>query len=315
MAEFLKRLLKFVLFLVPAFAVIFIIWGLFPKLRNTSNIRLNKEQFSQLRLQEFKRVKNIDILFIGPSLCYRGFDTRIFKKYGYNTHNLGTSRQTPMQTKYLLKQYLKSINPTLVIYVLDPFITSAGTGVESATDFISNQYLSDSLTLQMVKEQNDIKVYNTFAYCYLRDKLLPYSNESISYVNQKYITGGFVERPVTYYKHDKLPSIKYIFNSQQLNSLEEIVQFLGECKQKFLFVYPPITSGKYTSISNRNDFIKNIERFGDVYNFNGKVILDDSLHFYDDKHLNQHGVEIYNREFLKVLGTKINTIVRPPNTN
>ena len=310
MKGFISISLKFIGFLVPVFIVIFIIWSSVPVLRNTSNIRFTEDQFSSLRLKELKKVNNIDILFIGSSLCYRGFDTRIFKKYGYNTFNVGTSSQTPMQTKYLLKQYLKKLNPKLVIYSIDPFVSSIGSGVESATNIISNRYLSDSLTIQMVNEQNDIKVYNTFAYCFLRNKLLIDNNQIGTDKTQKYIPGGYVEKMITYYKYDNPPSIKYNFDGKQLNALKEITHYLKRYNQDFFFVFPPITSGRYKSISNSIYFVESIKMFGDLYNFNGKVGLDDSLHFYDDRHLNQRGVEIYNHKLLEVLGVKINTIIK-----
>lgn len=51
---------------------------------------------SYTRLSEVEDIKNIDILFLGSSHTYRGFDTRIFSKYGYSTFNLGTTSQTPI---------------------------------------------------------------------------------------------------------------------------------------------------------------------------------------------------------------------------
>ncbi|MEN9611035.1 MAG: hypothetical protein RLZZ628_1849 [Bacteroidota bacterium] len=309
MNNFIKNIAQFIVFFIPFFLGLFIVWSLVPELRFSSNIRFVKEQTSSLRSQEVQHVKNIDILFIGSSLCYRGFDVRIFNSFGYNTFNLGTSSQTPIQTKYLLKQYLNKIKPKLVIYAIDPFVTSSKNGVESATELISNHYLSGKLNIDMLFEVNDLKLYNTYLYIFLNETRLPKNNEIIDN-DQQYIKGGFVERKIAYYKHFTPPILFHIFDKNQLKALNEIKEIFEESKQKFFFVYPPITSNRYKTIKNNEKFISNIENFGALYNFNNNQMLDDSLHYYDDVHLNQYGVEIYNREFLKMLKPKMDSLLR-----
>ena len=44
-----------------------------------------------------------------------------------------------------------------------------------------------------------------------------------------------------------------------------------------------------------------MESFGDYTNFNNNSCLNDSLHFYDNNHLNQAGVEIFNKELIRKL--------------
>jgi hypothetical protein len=308
MNKFIKNIAKFILFFIPIFLGFFLIWSLNPALRISSNIRFVNEETSYLRGQEAKRVNNIDILFIGPSLCYRGFDVRIFKSFGYNTFNLGSSAQTIIQTKYLLRQYLKKIKPKLVIYAIDPFITASKDGVESTCDIISNQYLSEGLSLQMLFEVNDLKLYNTFLYSYLYKTILP--KNTIVDDNQKYIEGGFVESKMAYYKYSKILTVSHVFAKKQQNALKEIKEIFEESKQKFFFVYPPITSNQYNSINNNEEFIGDIEKFGEIYNFNNNKFLNDTLHYYDAVHLNQHGVDIYNHEFLKLLKPKIDSLIR-----
>ena len=87
------------------------------------------------RLNEVKNIKNIDILFLGSSHTYRGFDTRVFKKNGYNSFNLGSSSQSPIQTLTLTKRYLNQLNPKLIVYEVYP-TTFTIDGIESSLDII-----------------------------------------------------------------------------------------------------------------------------------------------------------------------------------
>ena len=45
-------------------------------------------------------------------------------------------------------------------------------------------------------------------------------------------------------------------------------------------------------------------KYSTYYNFNKIVTLNDSLHFYDSHHLNQNGVEIFNKRLIKILNEK-----------
>lgn len=44
-----------------------------------------------------------------------------------------------------------------------------------------------------------------------------------------------------------------------------------------------------------------MQKYGEYYDFNGLPELDDSLHFYDNVHLNQEGVEIFNKIVIEIL--------------
>ena len=89
------------------------------------------------RVKDAEKIKNPDILFIGSSHSYRGFDTRVFQKHGIKAFNLGSSSQTPINSKVLLKQYLDKINPKMV--VIEAYAgTISADGVESSLDLLSN---------------------------------------------------------------------------------------------------------------------------------------------------------------------------------
>jgi len=79
----------------------------------------------------------VDILFLGSSHSYRGFNPQYFS--GYKTFNLGSSAQTPIQTNLLLKRYLHQLNPKTIVYEVYPISLSID-GVESSSDIIANDH-------------------------------------------------------------------------------------------------------------------------------------------------------------------------------
>src|SRR5438477_3987320 len=57
------------------------------------------------RLREVESVGSVDILFIGSSHAYRGFDPRLFAETGLTSFNLGSKAQSPLNSYFLLKHY------------------------------------------------------------------------------------------------------------------------------------------------------------------------------------------------------------------
>ncbi|MEL6133281.1 MAG: hypothetical protein AAFR59_07965, partial [Bacteroidota bacterium] len=69
-------------------------------------------------------------------------------------------------------------------------------------------------------------------------------------------------------------------------------------------VYAPITQASYSACQNTSAYDSLFTELGPYHNFNGKLPLVDSLHFYDAHHLNQEGVEIFNQAVLEILSIK-----------
>ena len=139
MKNFISNTVLFLLFLSIFYSTFLIIWVHYAPSRFKPNIIYNMGSYGFMysRLSEIKNYENTNILFLGSSHAYRGFDTRIFLDKGLKSFNLGSSSQTPLQTKVLLKRYLERLNPKLVIYEVYPE-TFTIDGVESSLDIIAN---------------------------------------------------------------------------------------------------------------------------------------------------------------------------------
>jgi hypothetical protein len=77
----------------------------------------DSSSYTRLTMHEFYNQENIDILFMGASHCYRGFDTNVTDEMlGCNTFNLGSSSQL-LDTTYLLMREAVETNDIDHIYV------------------------------------------------------------------------------------------------------------------------------------------------------------------------------------------------------
>ena len=139
MKKFLKKIFYFTLFILVFYFVFIFIWGNFAPYSLKVNLMTfeGKNVHTYLKLKEVKKVRKVDILFIGSSRCYRGFDVRIFKKYNFTSYNLGTTSQSPIQSEMLLKKHLNRIKPKVVVFEVNPLMFSID-GLESSLDIISN---------------------------------------------------------------------------------------------------------------------------------------------------------------------------------
>jgi hypothetical protein len=66
-------------------------------------------------------------------------------------------------------------------------------------------------------------------------------------------------------------------------------------------VFAPVTTSEYEALGDMTLFNNQMRDLGDYYNFNEIMTLNDSLHFYDAHHLNQHGVELFNQRLIELL--------------
>lgn len=303
MKKYFKNILLFALFAFFLYSIfLFIAVSFFPE-------QIKKNIFyipiayghSFTRFSEVDTVENIDILFLGSSHAYRGFDTRIFEKYGYKTFNLGSSSQTPLQTEVLLNRYLEKLNPKIIIFDVNPMIFSMK-GEESAYDLISND-INDINSFFMTLQLNHTKIFNTFLFATTIDifKLNKNLKEETIKNDDTYIKGGYVQKDISYFKIQNEKEDRWIKIKNQNSAFERIVNKIKSKEIKLILVQAPITLNLKNSYSNNSEFDDYVKKFSTYYNFNELLKLDDSLHFFNSHHLNQNGVEIFNEELIKIL--------------
>lgn len=301
--EFLNKILIFILFVSTVYILLIIVSGLFlpEELTTNLNYRIGSNGHMFSRTKEIDKHKNIDILFLGSSHAYRGFDTRIFKENGLSSFNLGSSSQTPIQTNVLLERHIKEINPKIVIYDVYPDAMESD-GVESSVDIIANSR-NDFLSINMAYKINNIKTYNTLLYGFFRDIM----NLNSDFVEEKikeddlYINGGFVERKSI----SKSLSIaeeeerNWVTNKSQIIAFEDNLEILKRNNTKVILVQTPYLN--YDKYLNNDSINRYYNKLGiPYYNFNEILDLSND-YYYDYSHLNQQGVEIFNYKLISIL--------------
>ncbi len=317
MKTFINSILLFIPFSTVMYILLLIVWGdcVSKQLKTNLNYKIGSYGHMHSRLRNIETEKDIDILFLGSSRAYRGFDPRIFEQYGLHTFNLGSGSQTPLQTEILLKRYLDKLNPSFIVYEVHPE-TFTSDGVESSLDIIANDKIDRDM-IGLALRQNHIKTYNNLIYGLYRDffkKDISYKEEIIK-DDDTYIPGGFVEKKIKYYDYVKYKKTsEWKFNQKQFDALDNIIFLLKQHNTPFIFVQVPSTQAKYKWYSNNNDFDHKIKKLGDYYNFNEIIRLDNKLHFFDSRHLNQDGVKIFDTKLLEILLKKGSSTPRQTKT-
>jgi hypothetical protein len=304
MKIFIKKIILFLFFTVIFYPICISFGGMFFKgnLVKNLNYRIGSIGHLNSRIKDLESYRNVDILFLGSSHAYRGFDTRIFEADGIKTFNLGSSAQTPIQTEVLVKRYLEYLNPKLIVIEVYPLAFEID-GVESAMDIIAND-TNDIESIIMALKLNHIKVYNTLLYGIFRDifSLNDDFVESKNKGNDTYIPGGFVEKKLQYYEsQDQTYSIKtWNFSHSQMEVFENILVLLDERNIDVILVQAPIPNELYNAYSNYPEIDKYFSSLGNYYNFNRLIELENH-YFYDYTHLNQPGVEVFNGVLIEIL--------------
>lgn len=300
MRAFLTSLLLFALFAAFFYMAALLVLPSFIK--QNVNYKKGAPGYLYSRIKEIRTAKNTDLLFLGSSKAYRGFDPRIFEAAGYRSFNLGSSNQTPIQTYLLVKKYLTQINPKKVILEVNPQQFS-NDGVESSLDLIANDTVTMA-TVKMAAAVNNIKTYNTLLYGLFRQVLgadKTFREDPVS-EKDRYVKGGFVEREMEYFhsKNFKPKELKIV--PSQLEHLDQTLKYIKERGIEVILVQAPITASAYRSYLNNDEFDSTIEsRKLPYWNFNELMQLDDSLDFYDSHHLNQNGVRLFNAKLIQLL--------------
>ena len=171
MARFLKRLVLFLVVAGIMHLCLLVIFEEFMPAYLKPNIRWEPSSRGHLytRMNDLDTIKAVDILILGSSHAYRGFDPRIFRASGYNIFVLGSSAQTPIQTARLAEEYIPKLRPKLVIYEAYPRVVGYD-GVESTLDFLANDKLDISLAYLALSSKN-IMVFNTLLYSFFKKKI------------------------------------------------------------------------------------------------------------------------------------------------
>jgi len=293
MKKFITNIMLFVI-LVPI--VLFFLIGIFGVTAPNylwKNIHSGSYGYISKRLEEINKTENIDVLILGSSHAYRGFDPRIFNVNGFKMFNLGSSSQTPIQTEFLLKKYLQKLNPKIVIFEVNA-MSFTSDGLESSLDIVSNINQIDLNILSVVLKVNKISLYNTYLNLVFKKifHLKNFNQECTNANNEHYILGGYVERinpnKETLADSVSINELNLKFKKSQCESFENILKMLIKQNVKVILVQAPVSKSFYNSGKYNDENDKYFSSFKGIkyYNFNKILNLNDN-YFYEQHNMFQ----------------------------
>lgn len=251
--------------------------------------------FSHERLAEASQTKDVDVLFLGSSHCYRTFDTRFYASHGLRTFNLGTSNQTPLQSEMLLKLYLDTLRPRLVVLEVHPDVMS-NDGVESSV-YLSGCLRPSVPLARMVFSTRNVKAILS-ALCSTVHNCFPEAGGkgvTTTDSNNVYVPGGYVEYVGNEHNLTLEDSIGIKLSNRQIDATKRIGDLLSQKGIPYLLVEVPGTEALLHLYRNHDAFATAMQELGSYVA--PRPQLTDSLHFYDEDHLNSAGVALFNTYF------------------
>lgn len=245
------------------------------------------------KFRDFDDSRSYDILFIGSSHAYRGYDMSVFKEAGLEVFNLGSSAQTPMNSRWILNDLIDEGTTRMV--VMDVFNGALETdGLECTADLTQN-YPSFAPVFRMVRDLKDPRGLNMLLLRLLRSGSDPMYTEECNGVNGSCLipdslgtTSYPVDRPLE-------------LNQMQLNALKQTVQEMVQKGVDVLWVDHPVPPD--SDIKRQRRYATIIDSLSREW---GVPLLDMSMesgfdsedHFYDHTHLNKAGATLFSKKLI-----------------
>jgi hypothetical protein len=296
MKRFVLQVFGFVFCAMVVYTLMLFVWVNFASNPMMKNFVVAPKGLIAHKMQEFEKIKTIDAVVLGSSCAYRGYDPRIFRQSGIEIFNFGSSSQTPLQTNFVVDNYVSKLNPKLVVFDILPYQFEES-GLESNLDFMVNGILISTIDFK----SKNMKVYNTYLYATIFKNFLN-KKETNRDFNGTYIAGGYVQNLKIFkpYKSDTLKSISIKILPQQIAAFEQSINKIKVRHIPFVLVQSPIPLSTYKARRNNVEIDSLFATYGPYYNFNTMLTLPDSC-FYDAVHLNQNGVNIFNKKLIEMI--------------
>ena len=254
------------------------------------NLQRNGGQEMQMMRDLTSNQTKYDAIVLGSSHAYRGYDPRIFEQAGVSMFNAGTSAQNAKGSLVLYNEYLRDRADVFILDVYDPVFELEGT--ESNMRLIQN-VPTNAAAFALVKQE--VKMYTLNALV-VRLASMNVKDEA---PNTDYIKNGFCEKKGILYAVEPLNDSVFDANEEMFLAFEKMIkQMQSEGKRIVLCSHPlPACHG----LHNYHD--KFLQRFSPLIQRLGVPYIDFTYYtegfgineFADLSHLNQQGVELYNR--------------------
>jgi hypothetical protein len=247
-----------------------------------------------------------EIVVIGSSHAYRGYDPRIFQEHGLDIINTGTSSQHPLASYLLTREYWEFSSKPLYIIDVYPQIFLED-GMECTTRLIQN-VPDDHIARELVLADVDMRSINAYFSRLFSDRT------KIEFTAEDYVSRGYCSNPDT--MKLEMTSVDSLFIGRHiyfdyLNRLISTLELNG-CRMVLVNQPMPLNSNYKKFNDGFNRELEKVLKLHEGNYFTGTSDLlyydmsqdedfDNCCHFTDTRHLNQTGVEKFNTKLLKRL--------------
>lgn len=257
---------------------------------NPTAVRLGGQEYEMTR--DFDPASHYDVLVVGSSHAYRGYDPRVFELNGYRLFNAGSSAQHPTVSALVLQTMLPQLShkPLVIIDVFDRILEMDG---GESTGRMMTNCADPDLAARILRLRMDVTALNTYAARYLAPNGMS-ETELKDYVRDGYCTrDGQLQRDL-----DSLPS-KFKSNEQAMKGLSDALHWLAANGYRSVLVSHPMPpqqgrdtfhQGAVEAIERMNSDLRvpyfdfTMHDFGEQW----------KTYFWDATHLNQRGVDRFN---------------------
>jgi hypothetical protein len=302
MVRFLRMGLVFTLVVVVLYIAVMVVLcrlapGGVPLIHRTGDYYHLKGGVSYAKFREWDPAAHHDVLVVGSSHAYRGYDPRIFADRGLSLFNLGSSAQTPLNTLHVLRGYAGQGRAGLVLIdVYEGALTNDG--LESTSDLVMN-IGSDRAAAGMAWDQADLRAVNMLALRFLR------RDAPADVIDSTYVPGGFSQN--TDSLKGAVPYARFDRSKVRADQLVHLAACLDHCRDRglpaVLVSHPQPHAADSVGHLVFRALIDSVRApYGTPYlDLALGHALDDHDHFYDHNHLNQAGVERFNAILISAL--------------
>lgn len=291
-------LISMILMYLLVFGILFVVrQGGIPIIYRASQGLIWEGGGTYEKFQKYNPEEKYDIIILGSSHAYRGYDPRNFASYDYKTFNLGSSDQSVVCSYYIAKNYLHHNNCKMVI--LDMYDrVYAQQNIESYSDIIQN-VSSDKTAIEIALAAKDIRSVNMLTLRMFSKFTDPINKDTIGFID------GF--KPT--FTHLTIPEkkrliYKYETNQFQLNYLDQLLSYLEKEKIKIIVAEHPLPSCYQPEEHQRfrNDILPIFEKHHlHFYDYCSEKEMTGIQYFADDTHLSVRGARMYNQRLIKDL--------------
>jgi hypothetical protein len=258
------------------------------------NLQRNGGQELQMMRDLTSNTTKYDAVVLGSSHAYRGYDPRIFEQSGISLFNAGTSAQNAKGSFVLYNEYLRDRSDVFILDIYDPVFELEGT--ESNMRLIQNVPTNEAA---LVLVQQEFKIYTLNALAVRLASLNVKDEAPIT----DYIKNGFCEKKGILYAVEPLNDSVFDANEEMFVAFKTLIKQMQSDGKRIVLCSHPLPQ----SPGLRNYHDKFLQTFSPLIERLGVPYIDLTYYtegfgineFADLSHLNQQGVELYNRLLLQ----------------